>query len=240
MGSLEFLWERQLRKKGVAAIANVDLNVGIRLRYVGTGTVTSVTLTAATDVTVITSDGGTDAYTWVAYATMGELVDAINAAGIFEAKLLDTLRSKPTASAFANTGAVASTLFYGETIWDLLLDTSACDYIAYRLCYDRGFERANKNNHRVHLKEIKYLINLSGATASTVTVYDTSYDMGQPKEENAIYSVATVDNTVTTINWRSGASNLTAKEAHDLVVLIPDNDNFTNTAAYLRVAGFIE
>jgi hypothetical protein len=240
MGSLEFLRERELRKKGIAAITEVDKNVGVRLRYIGTGTVTSVTLTAATDVTMITSDGGTDAYTWVAYATMGELVDAINKDGIFEAKILDTLRSKATAAKFMNTGAVASTLFYGKTIWDLLLDSSECDYMAYRLCYDRGFERANKNNHRVHLKEIKYLINLSGATASTVSIYDTSYDMGQPKEENLVYEVATVDNVATTINWRGGRSDLTAKEAHDLVVLIPDNDNFTDTAAYLRVAGFIE
>jgi len=240
MGSLEFLKERKLRKKGVVGLATVDKSVGIRLRHISTGTVTSVTLTAATDVTMVTSAGGTDAYTWVAYATMGELVDAINKDGIFEAKLLDTLRSKATAAQFMDTGAVSSTTFYGKTIWDLLLDSNGCDYMAYRLCYDRGFERANKNNHRVHLKEIKYAINLSGATASTVTVYDTSYDMGQPKEENAVYSVATVDTTATTIDWRGGRSDITAKEAHDLVVVIPDSDDFTDTAAYLRVTGFIE
>jgi len=239
MGSLDFLQERELRKRGVAAIVGADQSVAIRLRYVGTGSVTSVTTTTANDITMVTSDGGTDAYDFATYTTVGALVDQINLDGIFEAKVLDTLRSKDTASQFID-GAITSSTFYGETVWDVLVDSSAADYTAYRITYDRGFTRPNRDNHRVHLSEIKYLLNLSGATASTVTVYDTSYYNGYPKEEISVFSIAAVDNSATTINWRSGKDMLTAKEGHDLVVLIPDNDDLTSTTFYLRLAGFIE
>lgn len=238
MGSLEFLQERELRKKGVVGLVFPDQPVAIRLRYIGTGTVTSVTVTTATDIAMVTSDGGTDAYEFATYATVGALVDAINKDKIFEAKVLDTLRSKATASQFID-GAITAGTFFGQTVWDVLVDTSEADYIAYRLCYDRGFARPGRLNHRVHLNEIKYLINLSGATGTTIQVHEANYDVSQ-KEEKLVFSQATVDNTITTIDWRSGEGQLTAKEGREIVVVLSDADDFTDTAAYLRLAGFIE
>lgn len=238
MGSLEFLQERELRKKGVVARVYSDEPVAIRLRYIGTGTVTSVTVTTGTDITFVTSDGGTDAYEFATYDTVGKLVDAINADKIFEAKVLDTLRSKATATQFVD-GAITAGTFFGQTVWDVLVDTSAADYIAYRLCYDRGFNRPGKLNHRVHLNEIKYLINLSGVTATAVKVYEANYEVPQ-KEEHEVFSTPTVDNSATAISWMSGEGQLTAKEGRELVVVLTDADDFTDTAAYLRVSGFIE
>jgi hypothetical protein len=240
MASLDFLQVREARKKGVVGfVQGVDNCVAIRLRYKGTGSVTSVTTTTAVDITIVTSDGGTDIYDFATYGTVGLLVDKINLDGIFEAKVLDTLRSKATASQFID-GAITAGNYFDEKVWDVLVDTSAADYISYRLCYDRGFNKPSKNNHRVHLKEVKYLLNLSGATASTVTIYDCNYEMGYPKEEIIAWKGATADNSATTINWRSGVGNLTAQEGHDLLVIIPDNDNFTDASAYLKVTGFIE
>jgi hypothetical protein len=240
MASLDFLQVREARKSGaVGFVRGVDNCVAIRLRYKGTGSVTSVTVTTAVDITIVTTDGGTDVYEFATYTTVGALVDQINLDGIFEAKVLDTLRSKATASQFLD-GAISEGTYFGETVWDVLVDTSAADYIAFRLTYDRGFVKPSKNNHRVHLKEVSYLINLSGATASTVTIYDCNYEMGYPKEEIVAFKAATVDNSVTTINWRSGVGNLTVKEGHDILVLIPDADNFTHTSAWLKLVGFIE
>jgi len=239
--SFNFLKERQLRKLGVVGKANIDASIAIRMQYIGSGSVTSVTTTTLTDITTVTVVAGatvTTVFDFATYGTVGALVDRINLVGEFEAKVLDSLRSKATASQFID-GAITAGTFNDVTVWDVLVDSDAADYIAYRLCYDRGFTKSCKTRHRVHLKEIKYLINLSGATASAVGVYDCSPDT-YPKEEILKYSVATVDNTLTTIRWRGGKDQLTVKEGHDILVIIPDSNDLTDTAAYAQVVGFIE
>ena len=88
MSSLNSVLTRQALASGVTLQVGTDTPVAIRLRKLSVGSVTSVTVTTATNIVMITSDGGTDTYTFATYTTVGALVDAINADGIFEAKVL--------------------------------------------------------------------------------------------------------------------------------------------------------
>src|ERR1035437_6970068 len=80
MASLDSVKLRNELAKGVIVQnSGSDTPTAFKLDYIGTGTVTSVTVVTATAITLITSDGGTDAYAFATYTTLGAVVDAINA-----------------------------------------------------------------------------------------------------------------------------------------------------------------
>jgi len=235
MASLDSLQTRNLMAKGDVRQVGTDTPIAIRLKYIGTGTITSVTTTTATNIVMITSDGGTDTYAFATYDTVGKLVDAINADGIFSAKVLDTVRSEATASQFVN-GAITAATEDGVSFYDVKVDTDAADYFAVRLTFDRGFDKAHKASHRVHLQEIKYLMDVSTAAAGAVKVYEVDGDT-----ETLVMSDLSVDNTATTITFASGDGKITSGNGNDLVVKIDDGGNLADsTGNFLRIVGIIE
>lgn len=240
MGSLDAALTRQALAKHVVGSVVDDGAVAIRLRYVGTGTVTSVTIVTGTGITMITSDGGTDAYEFGTYATIGALVDAINGDGIFEAKVLDSIRAEATDDQFVNGAISSSTLRDGgvsTTVWDVTVDTDAADYTAYRLTFDRGFEKeARKRQHRVSLQEIVYNLDISAAEAKAVRVYEID-----GTNETLVLQRKSVDATKTTINFASGEGRIDAAFGNDLVVYIMDTTSITDSSDnYLNVVGILE
>ena len=241
MGSLDAALVRKALAKHVVGSVVDDGAVAIRLRYVGTGTVTSVTTVTGTGITMITSDGGTDAYTFATYTTVGTLVDAINGDGIFEAKVLDTIRSEATDDQFVN-GAISSSVFrdggVSTTVWDVLVDTDAADYIAYRLTFDRGFEReAIKKGHRVSLREIVYYMTMGTASsANSVRVYEID---GTTETQIARRATGATQ-TKTTINFASGEGFISADVGNDLVIYVTDAAFTDDAGNYLEVTGLIE
>jgi len=125
MASLDSALLKQALQKGIIRRVANDGAVGLRLRYKGTGTVTSVAATQATSVVLTTSDGGTDTYLFSAYSTLGALADAINADGIFEAKVMDALRSENPDDFFVTTASqTATTDDNGVVCYDLAIDTN--------------------------------------------------------------------------------------------------------------------
>lgn len=238
MSSLDMLQTRSLMKKGEVREVRTDTPIAVRLKYIGTGTITSVTVDAATDLELITSDGGTDTYAFATYTTIGALVDAINADGIFEAKVLDSIRSEDTASQFVDgaiTAAADATAESGVVYYDVLVDTDAADYLAVKLTYDRGFGAGkHKNNHRVHLQEINYTIDFG--TAGYIDVYEVD---GATETRRA--RIAAVDNSNTSITFASGENMMTAKEGNDIVIYTADGGNLADSAAnFLRASGWLE
>jgi len=235
MSSQDALQMRALSAKGEVRQVGTDTPIAIRLKYVGTGSITSVTTSTATDITFITSDGGTDEYLFSAYTTVGAVVDAINADGIFEAKVLDTVRSEASASQFVD-GVITLGTEDNVTYWDVLVDTDAADYVAVRLTFDRGFDKAHKASHRVHLQEIFYYLNLGTAAANAVKVYEINGTV-----ETVRMQALSVDTTDTTINFASGEGKLSAANGNDLVIKIDDSGNLADAATnLLRVSGIIE
>ncbi len=240
MASLDSLQSRYYNIKGTVLQGGTNDPVAIRLRYVGSGTVTSVTVTTATNIVMITSDGGTDTYAFATYTTVGALVDAINADAIFEAKVLDSLRSYATASKFVD-GAITSGSFLNgagtsTTVWDVLVDTSAALYIGFRLTYDRGFEKPHKRNHRVHLQQIKYSVDMGTAAADSVQVWEID-----GTNESQLLGYLSVDTTETTLTWVSGRGKITAGDGNDLFVMVKDAATLADAAGnYVEVSGLIE
>lgn len=235
MSSLDYLFSRSLLKKGVVNQSGTDTPVAIRLRYIGTGTVTSVIVTTATDITMITSDGGTDAYLFATYTTVGAVADAINADGIFEAKVLDCLRALASASKLV-AATITSGTFEGITVWDVLVDTSAALQIGTSLTYSRGFDKPQVKGHRVHLQSIWYAVNMGTAAVDSVQVWKRKGTV-----ETELLGLLSVDTTETTVTFALGFGYISADEGEDLVVLVKDAATLADaTGNFVRVVGLVE
>lgn len=232
MPSLEGARLRYYLRKGTIGQVADDGPTLFTMRYIGTGTVTSVTVTTATDITMVTSDGGTDAYTWASYTTIGALVAAINKDGIFEAKVMDCLSTTATGSGLA----VAGTLTVdGNGAYNVKSDTSNALFLAYRITYDRTFGTNVKmrNGHRVSLKEIVTDITCGGgADTNSLKVYEcvplgNSYPGSSA--ENVIYQKTPTSGSAATINWASGQGKITGGEGNDLLVIVADATSVTGS-----------
>ena len=236
MSSLNALQTRSLLSKGKIGQVGDDLGVLFTLKYKGKGTVTSVIVTTATDITLTTSDGGADAYDWATYTTIGAVVDKINADGIFEAKILDALSTTATGSGLA----IAGTLTAGSNgEYSVKSDTTGANFLAYRLTFDRSLGNSPKlaMSHRVHLQEIITDLTLGGgADANSFKVYEsTPYYKG--RVESVVYQKTPTSGSISTTNWASGNGKITASEGNDLIIVISDATSITGT---ITVTGEIE
>lgn len=236
MASLDSLNVRALSAKGAVQTSRDDTPIAIRMRYIGTGTVTSVTVTTATNIVMITSDGGTDTYTFATYTTVGALVDAINTDGIFEAVVLDALRADLTTSSNFVTGAItAGTDVNGVIVWDVLADTSVCKSITSTLSLKRNFNSITAG-HRVILQSITYNVDVNAAAANSVRVY---FRVGTIETQQV--GRVSVDATATTITWASGVGKITAPEGADVIVRVQDATSVTDAAAnFVEATGIYE
>lgn len=234
MASLDSLQVRELNKEGLAIRRADDSSKAIRLFYVGSGTVTSVTVTTGTNIAMVTSDGGTDTYAFATYTTVGTLVAAINADGIFKAYVVDALRADLTTSKFKDGAITAGADEDGVACWDVLGDTDAQDYATVTLT-PRGIEYAAKAaGHRVQLHEIKYNQNVNAAMANGVRVYKRKGTV-----ETQIWGAASVDATETTHNWGAGMGFISAGPDEELIVRVIDTTSITDaTANFIEVLGF--
>ena len=237
MASRDSLQTRKYLAQGaVVAYQGINTPVALELRYVGTGTITSVIVTTADNIEMITSDGGTDTYLFADHATLGALADAITADGIFQARVVGSLRSDASASRLlgAPTTYAAVTNADGNVIYKILLDTSAA--LQYAVCLSPFVTFDSPKGHRVKLQEIKYGITMTTAAVDSVQVWKR-----QGKREWQVAGWLSVQTTVTTINWASGDGFLSGKDNEEIIVLVKDAAQLDDAAAnYLQVVGQIE
>lgn len=234
---------RQMNKKGTAGQVVTDTPLAIRIKYVGGGSVTSVTNTAATDLVLIATDSaGTSSTVTCTYATddsVGEVVDRINASSLWEAKVMDCLRGMATDSSElgVDTGALSTSAYEGTNYYDVHLDTSVSLEFGYRLMFDRnvGAEKP-KGSHRVILQEIKYNVDMGTAAADSMQIYECD-----GSDETKLIGSLSVDNTDTTVNWASGRGYITANDGNDIFVRVKDAGTLgDDTGNFLTVTGFRE
>lgn len=242
MSSLNAIQYRQAAARGVVGQTYYSQGVALSLNYIGSGTITSVIVTTATDITMITSDGGTDAYTWASYTTLGALVDAINKDGIFQAKILDGLRSNGTSADYFVAGTLTAASNGSENVYSMLWDNStAATFIGYRLTADRTFGTSSllRDGHRVSLQEIYTVLTLGGgADTNALKVYECK-PAHRGSTETLLWSRTPTTGTAATINWASGEGKITAKDGNDLVIQVTDGTSFGATD-YINVTGIIE
>lgn len=238
MASLNGVMTRYYLAGGYVQENRDDTPVAFRLQYVGTGTVTSVTVTTATNIVLISSDGGTDTYAFATYTTVGSLVDAINTDGIFSATPMDSLRSDLVSSSQLVTGAITSTTDgNGVTIWNALSDTSVLKALTAAVMFSRDIY-TNKlvTGHRVSLQEISYYTDVNAASANAVRVYRRRGTV-----ETQVFGHVSVDATITTISFASGQGKITGGDGDVLIVRVQDATSLTDsTSNYIRATYIAE
>jgi len=233
--SRNYAQTRELLAQNKAAMITADEPVAIRLEYVGSGTVTSVTVTTATDIVMVTSDGGTDTYAFATYTTLAALENAINGDGIFEARVLDAKRDDATDGSELADGAITKST---AGFYDVVVDTSTEQAITYRCAYDRLVkERIPSGNHRVSLNEFIYYATLGGASVDDVQVWE--YDPAK-NTETQVYQALSVSATVSTVRFGAGKGSITGGWGNDLIVRLVDPTSLSDTGLYLQTNYTIE
>lgn len=239
MSSFDGLQARNLLAKGVVVTSIDDTPIILRLRYIGTGTVTSVVPTTATNLVLTTSDGGVQTYAFATYSTVGALADKINGDGIFEVKILDALRADATTASniVENSSITSGVDANGVVVWDLHADTSVNKSITACVTYNRDFNTTKlAATHRVHLQEIVYNVDISAAAANGVRVY-----LRRGTTETQIIWRASVDTTATTINFASGQGKISGKDGDEFIVRVQDATSVTDAAAnFVQATGILE
>lgn len=193
MASLNFARTRKILARGAVQQVGTDTPVVFRLRKTGLETATSVTVISATSIALVGSST-TDTFAFATYITYGAVVDAINATGRWEAKMLDSLRSGASVSSLL-VGSPVTPYYDGYVqVWDILKDTSASTQLATCLTVSRDFDFPSKLTplHRVHLEEIKY--NIVGSSS----LYDIGSNSGYAMLADTATTITSAGATVTT------------------------------------------
>ena len=224
MASLQQLQYRSLAAKGVIGQVADNGPVVIKLKATSlAGATPTVVVTTTSKITLNAVD-----YTWASYLTVGALVAAINAAGIFVAKALDTLSSAATGTGLLTNGSFTADA-NGE--FNVTSVTSVGKYLAYRLSYDRTFGTGYKNydGHRVNLQEIVTSLTLgSGADVNALQVYEIQ-PWWRGGAEVLIYQKTPVTGSVSTTTWASGNGKISGNDGCDLLVIVTDGDSVTGS-----------
>jgi hypothetical protein len=240
MASLDSLRTKYYAATGTTLQTGTDTPVAIRLFYVGTGSVTSVTVISATSVaTISTGTGeGTKTYTFGAgageVATIGALADAINGDGIFNAKVLDCLRSLACDDNLkAGAPVTAGTDANGVICWDLVTLTAVALQLGACLSAHRDF--GFPMGHRVKLQQIVYLATLAGAGADKFQIWRR-----RGTTETQILGALSVSAASTTTTFASGQGFISGNADDEFVVLLTDTVMADNAGNLLRIVGRIE
>ena len=213
MASLDGLRVRNYLKAGKVAQRADDGSIAIRVRYTGTAGTPSVVMTSATGVAMTDATATVSApYLWSAVATVGALADALNASGLWEAKILDALRSDVTLNTFkSNTTVVAGTDENGVTVWDLVHDnnivTNTSVYAA-TVCLSPFYNFNAPKGHRVNVQELSYYQNVGTAAAASVLLYKRTGN----GNEVLVFSATSVDATITAITFASGEGKISGND----------------------------
>ena len=229
MASLNSVQVKQALAKSVCGTVVNDTPVAIRIKYIGTGSVTTVTVDTDQDITLVSSEAGvatTEEYTRIAYTTMGAMADAINNSQYWDARVVDALRADlTTGSPFVDN---ASVTISADGYYDALVDTSVTFNMTYRCAYDRGVNWAEQKPtgaHRVHLQSVVYRADIAQATANEFRIYEYN---PTTLAETQVYQAASVDDVETTVNFANGEGKITSGWNNELIVRILDQTSLAD------------
>ncbi len=233
MPSLDGLSVRHLSRQGKILIKGTDEPVAIRVRHLGSESVTSVTVTTGTGIVFIGSTT-TDTVVFATQTTLGAVADFLNATGRWEARALDALRSDASDDAIVDGAITAGTDENGVIIWDCLRDTSTALRLSVALVPSRNFDAPSAR--RVGLQEVKYSVNMGTAAADSFQIY-----LRRGKTETKVLGELSVDTTATTYSFASGLAELSGRDGDEFIVHVKDAATLADASGnYVRVAGWVE
>ena len=241
MASLDGLRIRKYLSESKVARLTCDGPVALRISYDGASTSAAVvTVTTATSLALTTSFG-TTTFTFGAagpgFGTLSLLCDGINggtgdtaglvgttgqgpAKGGFHCRILDALPSTiTTASNLVEAlGGEVSHVVEGETVYDVMLDTSTTKAVAYRISQDRNvIPLKPSNGKRVKLVNFSYNLNVSAPELGAVRIYQYSKLSGAT---DLVWAAASTAATLTVHDFKDAP--LTASDGKELIVYITD------------------
>ena len=223
MASLSSLQEKANLAKNIVGTVVNDTPVAIRIRYAGTGTVTSVTVDTTDDITLVSVEDGTtttEEYLFSTYTTMGALAEAISNSAYWDARVVDALRADLTASSpFVDDATVDLS---SDGYYDALVDTSVSLNLTYRSAQFTSLfqaQRKPKGAHRVHLQGVTYYANIDGATANEFRIYEYN---PITQSETQVYQAASVDAVETDVTFVNAEGKITSGWGNDLIVRVLD------------------
>lgn len=240
MASLDSLRTKAYGETGIVVQTGTNGSVAMRIRYVSTGTVTSVTVGGATIVTVTEETAGTTTktYAYATYTTMGTMIDAINADGLFQGRVLDCLRSLTCSAAnLVNAAITPGTDANGVIVWDMMIDTTGPDQLGVCLTNHRDFNYIPGSI--IKLQEVVYGINFTGVAANKFQIWQRKPGSNI---ETQVYGALTVDTTVTTLTFTDVADGFISAEPDvEFVILGIDTGNLADANAnFLRAVGLVD
>ena len=240
MASLSYLQARAENAKPIVGRVRDDTPVALRITHIDSAsTVTHIIVTTAASIELHDSDASTTInITAGATNTIGEVADYINGLTNWRCKILDALRDDAVngSQLVENLGGLTGYVLNGETVYDILVDTSITDTMTYRCATERNvlndspLGQRPKGSHRVKLNAIVYNLNVNGASANAVRIYEWD---SKNKVETQVWGYTSVDSTGTagsdtTITFASGNGYLTAGENNDLIVRVLDATSITD------------
>ena len=237
MASLDSLLVRAAKAEKSVRRTTEAYGVPIRIKSVGIGTGTSgplveidthssnLKLTDVDDVVVNISFAST-------YTTLGTLADKINSYEHWECKILDGLRSDASDNMMAN-GSVTAATVNGESVFDLL-QLIASAKLEVRVTYDETVGNLRPaGSHRVTLNAFSIYATCTGG-ANTIKIYECD---NASKTETQIWQGLGVNNTLLAYSPSSTTypfGGITAKEGHDLVIVVAGTVTTAATTNYLQ------
>jgi len=217
--SQDFLVSRSFAAESTSKRVADDTPVVLRITNIAGKAVTSVTLTAATNLVLIDSVG-TTTVTFATYSTIGQVADVINGSSDWRCKVIDALRADTITSKVLTDGAIVASIVNGESVYSITQDTDALDRVNLRLTYDETVADSKpRGNHRVKLNKISYNWDVAAAAANGIRVY--KYNPAT-NTETQIWGATSVDGAASTTNDTSHSftSGLSGGDGNDLIVVI--------------------
>jgi len=229
---------------GIVRRQRADTPEAFRLFYQGSGTVTSVTVTTATNIVLISSDGGTETYVFATQDNVGKLVDAINLAfergtSKFTAVVKDALRTNSTISQFLNGVIAVSAEDNSEAYWGALVDTSIALRVTHAIAgsnYTRvGAKGQSPDTRRVHLMGGQYFATLGAAGANGLLIYERN----SKGIEKLVLSQGSVSAATQTFNFSAGAY-ISGAPGSEIIVVLIDGTSVADAGMFLQVSALID
>ena len=238
MAGLDFLNMRKLAAEEVVRRTTEANGVMLKIKHVGTGSTQAPTVVLSNTSTTLTLVDAAAATTTIdlsaaATDTIGELADYINSLSSWKCKIMDALRSDSSNDVFTN-GTVTATVKDGETVFELLALIATATLVA-RATFDPSVDSGKpKGSHRVTLNGFDTYATTTGG-ANTIKIYDCDVNT---KSETQIWGGLGVNNTLLTYSSSSSSypfHPITAKENHELVVVIAGTVTTAPTTNYLQI-----
>jgi hypothetical protein len=237
MASLDSLLIRNANAEKAVRRTTEGAGVVLRIKHVGTGTTQTPTVVLSSTASVLTLTDGASAATVIDLSaattnSVGEVADYINGLSSWKCKVMDALRSDLIDNLLTD-GSVTSAVVNGETVFDCL-QVIASAKLQVRVAYDETVGALKpKGSHRVTLNGFSTYSTCTGG-AGTLAIYDCDT---AGKTETQIWQGLGVNNTLLTYSPSSSSypfSGITAKEGHELVIVVSGTVTTAPTTNYLQ------